>query len=91
MKAILYIILIIFGACIFIMFLPIIVGGFFAYINYQDGNYGWTFLSAILGLVCQWGFFALLSGGEIGGIEDCPYCGGGDTDGNHCHTCDGDF
>lgn len=23
--------------------------------------------------------------------DDCPFCGSGDTDGNHCHTCDGDF
>ena len=22
---------------------------------------------------------------------DCPYCGSGDTDGNHCYTCDEDF
>ena len=23
--------------------------------------------------------------------EECPYCGSGDTDGNHCYTCDEDF
>ena len=23
--------------------------------------------------------------------EECPYCGSGDTDGNHCYTCEKDF
>ena len=23
--------------------------------------------------------------------DDCPYCGSGDTDGNHCYNCDEDF
>ena len=23
--------------------------------------------------------------------NDCPDCGSGDTDGNHCYDCDGDF
>ena len=23
--------------------------------------------------------------------EECPFCGSGDTDGNHCYTCDDDF
>ena len=23
--------------------------------------------------------------------EDCPYCGSGDTDGNHCYNCHDDF
>ena len=23
--------------------------------------------------------------------EECPYCGSGDTDGNHCYTCDEEF
>lgn len=22
--------------------------------------------------------------------EECPYCGSGDTDGNHCYTCEKD-
>ena len=25
------------------------------------------------------------------GYNDCPYCGSGDTDGNHCYDCDEDF
>ena len=23
--------------------------------------------------------------------DECPYCGSGDTDGNHCYNCDDDF
>ena len=23
--------------------------------------------------------------------DECPFCGSGDTDGNHCYTCDEDF
>lgn len=23
--------------------------------------------------------------------EECPHCGSGDTDGNHCYTCDEEF
>ena len=40
--------------------------------------------SAILGSIIE----------GIGGSvydDDCPYCGGGDTDGNHCYTCEDDF
>lgn len=25
------------------------------------------------------------------GYDSCPYCGSGDTDGNHCYECDEDF
>ena len=25
------------------------------------------------------------------GYNDCPDCGSGDTDGNHCYDCDEDF
>ena len=31
------------------------------------------------------------SGSYSGADDDCPYCGSGDTDGNHCYTCDDDF
>ena len=25
------------------------------------------------------------------GYDSCPYCGSGDTDGNHCYDCDGEY
>lgn len=43
---------------------------------------------------------AMLYGGYVEGSsgggyshadDECPYCGGGDTDENHCYTCDDDF
>ena len=39
------------------------------------------------------GSYSGYSGGSISGDvdDDCPYCGSGDTDGNHCYTCDDDF
>lgn len=30
-------------------------------------------------------------GGYSHADDECPYCGSGDTDGNHCYTCDDDF
>lgn len=93
MKAILYIILFIFGACIFLMFMPLAIGAFFAFYNFENGNYGWALFSIVLGLLFQWGYFAYLYGGSVGGGGDgsCPSCGSGDTDGNHCYSCGDDF
>lgn len=31
------------------------------------------------------------SGGHSYTDDECPYCGSGDTDGNHCYNCDDDF
>ena len=35
---------------------------------------------------------SVIEGSDGGGFSnDCPYCDSGDTDGNHCYTCNDDF
>ena len=61
-------------------------------------------MPAIIGIVI--GIFMISEGSvrEFGGAseygepsepdvfdEECPFCGSGDTDGNHCYTCGRDF
>ena len=59
-------------------------------------------LPAIIGIVA--GIGLIRSGSIIGGSDgsgssggysfiddECPSCGSGDTDGNHCYECDEDF
>ena len=78
-----------------LMFLPAIIGIFVGIIKIQDGNILGGVIAIIIGLACQVLFFFMLYGAPAGGYdgddEECPYCGSGDIDGNHCYTCDGDF
>ena len=94
MKIILDTLLVIFGLSLGLLFLPLVIGGFIAWYNISEGNIGTAFVAIVLGLGGQWLLFKLLSGGDFtmgSGGDDCPYCGSGDTDGNHCYTCDDDF
>lgn len=40
---------------------------------------------------------SMIAGSIIEGLDgggsnsSCPYCDSGDTDGNHCYTCEDDF
>ena len=92
-KVILYFIIGIFAVSLGIVFLPLVIGGLVAWYNFNQGNVVIALLAIVIGLLGQWGLFALLgiSGGGGGFGDDCPYCGGGDTDGNHCHSCGEDF
>ena len=45
----------------------------------------------LINIAMIYGGFA--EGGSSSGYhdEECPSCGSGDTDGNHCYSCDDDF
>lgn len=94
MKTLIYIILGIIGLSLGIIFLPLVISGAIAWYNFSQGNVGAGLLSIVIGLPCQWIFWKLFygDGTPVGsGDYDCPYCGSGDSDGNHCYTCDDDF
>ena len=78
-----------------LMFLPAIIGIFVGIIKIQDGNILGGVIAIIIGLACQVVLFFMIYGAPTAGYggedEECPYCGSGDTDGNHCYTCDDDF
>ena len=61
---------------------------------FKSDHYIWA-------LICIAGGIAVIIGLLIGAFgsgeestyhnEECPYCANGDTDGNHCYSCDEDF
>ena len=98
MKFILEAILVIFGLSVGCMFLPAIIGIFIGLMKFDSGNILGGILAIIIGLVVQGLMLLFIFSGEGGGTgrshyedEECPYCGSGDTDGNHCYSCDDDF
>lgn len=98
MKFIFEMILIILGLSIGCMFLPAIIGIFIGLMKFDSGNIFGGIIAIIIGLVVQGLMLLFLFSGAGGGTgssyyedEECPYCGSGDTDGNHCYTCDDDF
>lgn len=94
MKIILEIIIFIIVASIALWLLPLAVGVIVAIFKFQSGNIIGGIISIIIGLICEAFWVWMFFGGDVpigGGDEDCPYCGSGDTDGNHCYTCDDDF
>lgn len=98
MKIILEIILVIIGLSIGCMFLPALIGILIGVFNFDSGNTFGGIIAITIGLAVQVLLFVYIfgSGGGGGGFsdgkdEDCPYCGSGDTDGNHCYTCEDDF
>lgn len=96
-KYILWILLFVLGVSFALILLPLLIGGFVAYLKFTGGHILGGIIAVVLGLVCEVIWWLIMTGGEfvgsVGGYhdEECPYCGSGDTDGNHCHTCDGDF
>ena len=96
MKFILEAILIIFGLSVACMFLPALIGIFIALMKFDNGNIFGGIVAIVIGLLVQALFFVFIFNGSGSGSshyedEECPYCGNGDTDGNHCYTCDDDF
>ncbi len=101
MKVILGIILFIIIGSFVVFLLPLAIGIVVAYFMFSYGNIVGGIITIVVGLLCTifycWYMFSDdhggYSGGSSGGYDDeeCPYCGSGDTDGNHCYTCDDDF
>ncbi len=97
MKFFLDLILVLLGLTIGCMFLPALIGIFAGILKFENGNIFRGIVAIIIGLAVQGLFFLYIfqgSGVGFGGSEEdeeCPYCGSGDTDGNHCYTCDDDF
>ncbi len=97
MKFILEVILVIFGLSLACMFAPALIGVFAGILKFDNGNIFGGIVAIVIGLLVQGLFFLYIfqdSGISIGHSEDdeeCPYCGSGDTDGNHCYSCDDDF
>lgn len=94
MKAILSIILFILVASLAMMFLPLCIGIIVAIFKFSDGNIIGGIISIVIGIVIQLGWLWYLYSGDGGGFgedEECPNCGSGVTDGNHCYDCGDDF
>ena len=79
------------------LLLPSIIGIMVGVFMIQDGNIIGGIIAIVIGIGIN---LAMIfgSGLEVGSgsthsfIDDeCPYCGSGDTDGNHCYDCDEDF
>ena len=97
MKFFLDLILVLLGLTIGCMFLPALIGIFAGILKFENGNIFGGIVAIIIGLAVQGLFFLYIFQGSDVGFggseedEECPYCGSGDTDGNHCYTCDDDF
>ena len=95
MKVLLELVLFLIVASLAIWLLPLAVGVLVAVIKFQSGKILGGIISIIIGLIGEVIWVAIFYGGGVpygdGEGEDCPYCGSGDTDGNHCYTCDDDF
>lgn len=75
------------------LFIPAIAGIYIGISAFKNGNVIGGIAAVVIGLFCQACILYYMFNGEVTGEEDeeCPYCGSGDTDGNHCYTCDDDF
>lgn len=76
--------------------LPAIIGIMIGASMISGGNILGGIIAIFSGILINIGMVAggVLEGGSSssGYLDDeCPYCGSGDTDGNHCYTCDDDF
>ena len=77
------------------LLLPSIIGIMVGVFMIQDGNIIGGIIAIVIGVGIN---LAMIfgSGLEAGPThsfidDECPYCGSGDTDGNHCYGCDEDF
>ena len=79
------------GFCAFL--LPAIIGIAAGIALFKSGHFIWAIICIVGGIGINIGMLAGEFSGGGGGYhdEDCPYCGSGDTDRNHCYTCDDDF
>ena len=93
-KTVLIIILVLVGLTVGVVLLPAIIGIAAGVALFKSGHYIWALICISCGIAVNIGLYG--GGSGSGGSstyndEECPYCGGGDTDGNHCYTCDEDF
>ena len=93
MKTILWIILVILGLGIGAMFLPAIAGIAIGIVMIRNGSIFGEIIAIAIGLACQavMLFYIYDVDVPVHGVDECPYCGSGDTDGSHCYSCDEDF
>lgn len=75
--------------------MPVILGIIIGILMIKNGSVIGGLIAIGVGIAVN---VAVVYGGFIEGgasseytDEECPYCGSGDTDGNHCFTCDNDF
>lgn len=93
-KTVLIIILVLVGLTVGIVLLPAIIGIAAGVALFKSGHYIWALICISCGIAVNIGLYGGgfgSGGGSTYHDEECPYCGGGDTDGNHCYTCDEDF
>ena len=94
MKTVLIIILVLVGLTVGIVLLPAIIGIASGVALFKSGHYIWALICISSGIAAN---ICLIMGefGSGGGStyhdEECPYCASGDTDGNHCYSCDEEF
>lgn len=79
------------GLCAFLF--PAIIGIVAGIALFRSGHFIWALICIIVGIGTN---ICMLVGESSGGgsgyhDEDCPFCDGGDTDGNHCYNCHDDF
>ena len=94
MKTVLIIILALVGITVGILILPAIIGIAAGVALFKSGHYILALVCIIGGIAANIGIIAGEFGSDGGSTyhdEECPYCGSGDTDGNHCYNCDEDF
>ena len=94
MKAIISIILflIVLGFAMFL--LPLCIAVIVAIFKFSSGNIISGIVAIVIGIVAQLIWLFIMYNGDIPVSEDdeeCPYCGSGATDGNHCDECGDDF
>jgi hypothetical protein len=76
------------------MFLPAIIGIFIGVLRFQEGRIVGGIIAIAIGLICQAILFLFIHLDDGSGFfddEECPNCGSGDTDGNHCYDCGDEF
>ena len=74
--------------------LPAIIGIVVGVGMIKSGNVVGGIIAIVVGIAINAAMLygSATEGSSSGYIDDeCPYCGSGDTDGNHCYTCDDDF
>lgn len=77
------------------LLLPSIIGIMVGVFMIQDGNIIGGIIAIVIGIGIN--LVMIFGSGLEGGSshsfidDECPYCGSGDTDGNHCYDCDENF
>lgn len=88
------IILVLVGITVGIFLLPAIIGIAAGVALFKSGHYIWALICIAGGIAANIGLIMGEFGSDGGSTyhdEECPYCASGDTDGNHCYSCDEDF